>query len=122
MLELIPPDLYKPLLDEFRRGWHMERIQAEVTAKRVGKASEKYARGIDGVGKLVGRIPTSAYHYWGQRLGYECWKDQKFVKEFFRDNPSLKSQGGATKLQVGYASSAKPKPSGIVDQFGNSLN
>ena len=43
------------------------------------------------------------HHYWGKRLGYGCWNDRKFIKEYLRDNPEsrVKSAGGK-KAQVGY--------------------
>lgn len=31
-------------------------------------------------------IDPDSYHYWGQRLGYECWWDPQFVSEYQRDN------------------------------------
>lgn len=50
---------------------------------------DRKARTSAGLGQYKGEIPAQAYHYWGQRLGYQCWKDSKFVNEFFRDNPAL---------------------------------
>lgn len=32
-------------------------------------------------------IPSDSYHYWGRRLGYECWQDAGFVNEVLRDHP-----------------------------------
>lgn len=33
------------------------------------------------------RVPAESYHFWGVRLGYECWRDAGFLREFDRDNP-----------------------------------
>lgn len=58
---------------------------------------------IDGMGKLIAQIPEDAYHYWGQRLGYDCWKDKEFINEFIRDNPEVAVQNYAKKTMVGGA-------------------
>ena len=54
-------------------------------------------------GQHKARIEPTSYHYWGKRLGYGCWNDRKFMKEYLRDNPEsrVKSAGGK-KAQVGY--------------------
>ncbi len=54
-------------------------------------------------GQHKARIEPTSYHYWGKRLGYGCWSDRKFIKEYLRDNPEsrVKSAGGK-KVQVGY--------------------
>ena len=30
--------------------------------------------------KLTASIPTQEYHYWGDKLGYECWESADFLK------------------------------------------
>lgn len=47
------------------------------------------ARTAEGIGQYKGDVPAQAFHYWGQRLGYQCWRDPQFIKEYFRDNPEL---------------------------------
>jgi hypothetical protein len=39
------------------------------------------------VGQKIASIPLDSWHYWGHRLGYECWEDKTFLREFLRDNP-----------------------------------
>lgn len=120
MLESIPADLYKPLLEEFKRGWLMEKVKGRVEQKRLAKTAKQYHRGVDGLGRLRARIPGSSFHYWGKRLGYQCWNDETFLKEFIRDN-NLEVSGGATKLMVGYRAPATPKAGGLLDQFGRPI-
>lgn len=52
----------------------------------------KVLKGADGfeLRKLYD-VPDWSYHYWGQRLGYECWEDKQFVEEFLRDNPECRA-------------------------------
>jgi hypothetical protein len=119
----VPDDLYKPLLDEFRRGWHKEKVLGMIEAKKASAINQNYHRGVDGIGRLRARIPASSFHFWGQKLGYDCWKSNAFIKEFLRDNPGLETKGGATKLQVGYGKSTSDGSKiGILDQFGRSIS
>jgi hypothetical protein len=53
------------------------------------------------------RVPADAFHYWGQRLGYECWEDEQFLREYERDNPQVKVKSTGTKLSVGYTPTEK---------------
>lgn len=117
MIEAIPADLYKPLLDEFRRGWHREQVLGRIEAKKASGLAKNYHRGVDGLGRLRARIPASSFHYWGQRLGYQCWKDESFLREFLKDN-DLEVKGGKTKLSVGYGKSTTNGSMAILDQFG----
>lgn len=65
-------------------------------------------------GEVKMQIHPVSYHYWGQRLGYECWADKQFCEDYLADNdyarvvsrgrnpmvgwtPGLKGQGAATK-------------------------
>lgn len=62
---------------------------------------KSFAR-IDGMGEMTASIPQAAYHYWGNRLGYECWADKQFKKEYLRDNPEARVKTHSDKIQVGY--------------------
>lgn len=106
----IDPELGVELEKELRRGWHMNRIEAEIEAKRIGKINEERPRAIEGLGQLTARIPATAYHFWGQKLGYECWNDKTFMREFLRDNEACKVNSRGTKdIHVGWVPSNPPK-------------
>lgn len=30
--------------------------------------------------KLTASIPSQEYHHWGEKLGYECWESDDFLK------------------------------------------
>ena len=47
-------------------------------------------------------ILPAYYHYWGQRLGYECWEDEQFVREFLRDNPECRVKSRSGKIMSGW--------------------
>ena len=51
-------------------------------------------------------IDPASYHYWGQRLGYECWDDEQFMKEYLRDNPLCRVKSVSNKIQIGYSPTA----------------
>ena len=63
-------------------------------------------------GEQKARIEATSYHYWGKRLGYDCWNDRKFIKEYLRDNPESRVKTKGKKVQVGYGSD---KPIGYYD-------
>ena len=62
---------------------------------------------VNGIGRLRMRVDGTAFHYWGQRVGYGCWKDEQFLKEFERDNPEARVRCGGTRMQVGYSPQKK---------------
>ena len=64
-------------------------------------------------GQHKARIETTSYHYWGKRLGYKCWGDRKFIKEYLRDNPESRVKNvGGKNVKVGYGGQ---KPHGYYD-------
>jgi hypothetical protein len=99
--EVIPEHLRKGVQEELLRGWRMEETKAKHQARQLGAFfKQNEAKSIEGMGRLVGEIPSTSYHYWGQRLGYDCWKDDEFVKEFFQDNPECAVSNYAKKATV----------------------
>jgi len=106
MLE-IPTDLVPEMEKELRRGWHRNAVTAEIQAKQLGAIHQHQMRSIEGIGQLRMSVPADAYHYWGQRLGYDCWSDKQFLSEFERDNPTVKANGIGMKMQFGYTPGEK---------------
>jgi hypothetical protein len=51
-------------------------------------------------GEVKMRVHPLFWHYWGQRLGYECWDDAGFVREFLRDNESVRVKNVRPRLTV----------------------
>ncbi len=86
---------------------------AKIEAARAAKILGEGRRSVDGLGQAKAEIPAFSYHYWGQRLGYKCWKDKTFLREFLRDNPECRVKSKGTKeIMVGYsgiAAAAKSK-------------
>lgn len=77
-----------------------------------------------GDGRVGMMIHPVSYHYWGQRLGYECWDDAQFVREYQRDNPEsrVKTRAGKTSVTVdAKLAPAAPKPAAapiLLDAYG----
>ena len=115
--ESIPEELLLPMLEEFRTGWNLRKAQAEAQKRAMAALNQQLHRHIDGLGQLSARIPVDSYHYWGQRLGYACWKDEDFVQGFFRDNPECRvnSKAENTTLLVNGTK-------GLFDQFGRAIS
>jgi hypothetical protein len=70
----------------------------QIAAQNNGKSYKR----VDGLGEMTASIPTASYHYWGNRLGYECWGDPQFKKEYLRDNPEARVKTHGDKTRVGY--------------------
>lgn len=58
----------------------------------------KFKDGNGGEVRLM--IHPVSYHYWGQRLGYQCWEDNQFKAEYCRDNPEARVKNVAENLTV----------------------
>ena len=88
--DVIPSHLRKEVERELISGWRVQEAASYHQAKQFAAFNHaNAAKSIEGVGEMVARIPLSAIHYWGQRLGYDCWDDETFVKEYIRDNPEV---------------------------------
>lgn len=107
VLDGLPQDLLPAIENELRTGQLKEHVEAHVNQARAGIENNRDHRAVEGLGRLRMRIDSTAYHYWGTRLGYKCWRDESFLKEFERDNPAVRVRCGGTKLQVGYAGQNK---------------
>jgi hypothetical protein len=79
------------LKDDLNTGFYAKALLAE-NAMRQEVAALESAPLVTNEGNLRPRavISGEAYHYWGQRLGYQCWDDPTFLKEFERDNPECR--------------------------------
>lgn len=77
----------KEMADEQFAAHRMEMLQAARMAQANRTPTDR-AVGAAGLRPILD-IPEFDFHYWGLRLGYECWDDKEFVREYQRDNPSL---------------------------------
>ena len=102
MIETIPEELHGDMLKEFKTGWNFRKVMAEARAQEVGKVNQLEHRSLDGIGRLRMRVDADSYHYWGQRLGYGCWKDKTFLDEYEKSNPYCKVNSKGTKMQFGF--------------------
>jgi hypothetical protein len=88
--EVIPSHLRKEMERELLNGWRMQEAASYTQAKQIAAFNHSNAaRSLEGVGELKAQIPLSAYHYWGQRLGYACWDDESFVNDYIKHNPEI---------------------------------
>jgi hypothetical protein len=87
------------------------RLMREVLALEQAEREQRLAasavgehRSMDGLGRLRMVIGPTAFHFWGQKkgVGYECWNDSTFLREFERDNPHVRVKCGGTKTMVGW--------------------
>ncbi len=98
----IPEEFRERAQNVMDAKWQESRVDAKRAAQELGKLNSQEHKSVEGMGQLTARIPGVAFHFWGQKLGYDCWKDQEFLREFLRDNPECKVNSKGTKLQVGF--------------------
>jgi hypothetical protein len=93
-------DLFPHIERELRLGWRREQVIAQINQKQIAQAQPE-RQTVDGLGQVTMSVDPTLYHKWGQRLGYDCWKDKQFRKEVMRDNPEVrvKSRPAKTKVQ-----------------------
>lgn len=84
-----------------------ERMRA--AAKEGGERRLLHSRDGNG-GEVKMMIDPYSYHFWGQRLGYQCWQDATFCREFLRDNPEARVRSVSDRVQAvvaGFAGEVK---------------
>ena len=100
----LPSELGHQVTQALGQRLFRQQEAAFTEAKQIARDNngKSYAR-VDGMGEMTASIPQAAYHYWGRRLGYECWADKQFKKEYLRDNPEARVKTHSDKIQVGYS-------------------
>lgn len=101
-IKSLPGELAADVAGQLRERLFSQQSAAFDEAKVIG--AENHARSfrrVDGLGEAKASIPPAAYHYWGQREGYEIWQDKKFMKKYLQDNPEVRVNTHG-KAQVGY--------------------
>jgi hypothetical protein len=79
---------FENLVADMNRGFMAQVVVAQAQVRR-DRAHLESAPLVTNEGNLRPKAVINGpdYHYWGQRLGYECWDDPTFVNEYLRDNP-----------------------------------
>lgn len=95
--------IYKELRDGQLIDFVKAKKEQEIAKRQDG---DRYHFGD--LGEVKFQIQPMFYHYWGQRLGYECWDSDEFVREFLRDNEMCRVKSHSRKIQVGHGSLDKP--------------
>lgn len=95
----LPGDLSRQVMDEFSRGWHVREVMAFHEQREIAVRQPEQTW-CEGIGQKTMSIQADAYHFWGQRVGYDCWSDKQFRREFLRDNPDARVRSVAVKSHV----------------------
>jgi hypothetical protein len=78
----------------------VDRMKREMAQAAKQGGERKILRGTDGGGEVTMQIHPVSYHYWGQRLGYQCWDDPQFCREYLRDNEAARVRSRSDKLTI----------------------
>jgi hypothetical protein len=72
---------------QYRAAKKREKMLKRMAAAQRAGGERRIVRDAEGNGGAVEMmIDPVSYHYWGQRLGYQCWEDAQFRREYLRDN------------------------------------
>lgn len=100
-------------------------MKAEMRESAAAQGERRCLRFSDGNGGEVRMmVHPLSYHYWGNRLGYQCWEDAQFCHEYLRDNEEarVKSVADAPTVIVqgsgGLAASGKKRFSKTYGSVG----
>lgn len=123
--EIIVPkfgDMTAEVIRELQEGSMFNHLAIRREQRAIAAEEDYTDRRFMKFGRLRMRITEEAYHYWGQRLGYKCWRDKSFLREYERDNPEVRIRSRPRATTVRHpgmpgrvASSQGPV---ILDQFG----
>lgn len=115
--EAVMDEFIRRLESKYRRAMRRQ----EVAAKHGGTRRRMRGKSLDG--EILFQVDPVFYHYWGQRLGYACWKDKGFVHEFLRDNPAcrVKTEKDVHTIVAGVDMKAGAQSSGLVSAYGAPL-
>lgn len=90
--------------------------QEMVLAQRAGGVRRIVRDSQHGDAHVGHMVHPVSYHYWGQRLGYECWDDPQFVREYLRDNPAarVKTTTDRTSILIDGKRDAAPAAAPVI--------
>ena len=99
----IPGELHQAIINEFKTGVLKEMVESRVNHQRIAQHNHSNSfKSVEGLGRLRMSVDPWHFHNYGQRYGYDCWKDKGFLKDVEKVHPELKAKCGGTKIQVGY--------------------
>lgn len=88
--ESIPGELLKPMLEEFRSGWNLRKVQAEAARKLIAETNKNGHKFTEGLGQLKARIPIDFYQHMKFLFGPDIWADKKFIERVLQENPEFR--------------------------------
>lgn len=71
---------------DYRHRKKMAAARRRMAAAQRAGGERRILRDGDAGGFVEMMIDPASYHYWGRRLGYQCWEDPQFRREYLRDN------------------------------------
>lgn len=78
-----------------------KKAEAEMAAAAAAQGERRFMTASNGFGGEVNlMVHGESFHYWGQRLGYQCWNSDEFKREYWRDNPAARVKNHARQTTV----------------------
>jgi len=85
-------------------AWELARrakAEVEMAAAAATHGERRFLKSPDGFGGEIGlMVHPASFHYWGQRVGYQCWDSDEFKREYWRDNPACRVKNHSRQLTV----------------------
>ncbi len=78
------------MLEEFRSGWNLRKVQAEAARKLIAETNKTGHHFTEGLGQLKARIPIDFYQHMKFMFGPDIWQDKKFLERVLQENPEFR--------------------------------
>lgn len=75
---------------DYRQRQKEAQMHREMAAAAKAGGERRIFKIDDVGGEVQFMVHPTSWHYWGARLGYRCWQDRQFIREYLRDNPAAR--------------------------------
>ena len=100
-------DITDEVLEELREMERRDVFIAEAEQAEIARLAGQEVRMFE-LGEQVLQVTPESFDYWGQRLGYACWHDKQFRREFARDNEAARVKSIPRKVRSGPGDKGAP--------------
>lgn len=102
-------DITDEVMEELREMERRDVFIAEAEQAEIARLAGQEVRMFE-LGQQVLQVTPESFDYWGLRLGYDCWHDKQFRREYARDNDAARVKSVSRKIRSGPGDKRPPAP------------